>query len=87
MSQEARSAASPLRYISQANDLPLNAWGNFRKTAITKAQPVKGPLIVKTREGEYDLPAGWVGWIALDSGGYPYPIVAEEFDAMYEEAE
>lgn len=72
------------RYISQAGDLPLNRWRKYRKKVPVSAQPITGPLVVKTREGEYTLPADWRGWIALDSGGYPYPIVDEEFDAMYE---
>lgn len=79
------AAASTSRYISRAEDLPLNGWRTFRKLALTKAQPITGPCIVKTREGEYGLPADWRGWVALDSGGYPYPIAEEEFATIYEE--
>lgn len=55
----------------------------FRKTQLTQAVRISGPFRVRTREGWLDCPDGW---LALDSGGWPYPIDAEEFQRIYEAA-
>lgn len=61
----------------------------FRKTALTRASDeikLSEPLVVATKEGDYDLPVGWEGRIAVDSEGDPYPIAKSEFDNIYQEA-
>lgn len=60
------------------------AWRSYRKKVLTKMMPIDGPALVETREGPYTLPEGWKGFIALDSGNWPYPVVQEEADRMYE---
>jgi hypothetical protein len=60
-------------------------WGLYRKTTETLMTPAKGPLRCITKEGLYDLPAGWEGFIALDSEGYPYPVAASVQAARYEQ--
>lgn len=59
-------------------------WGTYRKAATTRAAFVRGPIVVKTREGS--LPA-FSSWVALDSEGWPYPIEVDAFAALYESAE
>lgn len=63
-------------------------WFLARKTALTPMLPVQaGPegIVVSTQEGDYPLPAGWEGYIAVDQAGFPYPIAADEFGATYEQ--
>lgn len=56
----------------------------YRKTALTRAVRIKGPFTVLTREGPLPCPDGY---LAVDAHGWPYPIAADEFAAIYEEAE
>lgn len=58
-------------------------WREFNKRVTTKAMRIAGPFTVDTREGT--LPCE-DGWLAIDAHGWPYPIAADEFDAIYEEA-
>ena len=60
----------------------LGSFRRFRKRVLTRAVRVDGPFKVKTLEGE--LSCG-DGWLCLDAHGNPYPVGADEFDAMYEE--
>lgn len=59
-------------------------WQQFKSTAVRYMRRIRGPAVVVTQEGEYELPDGWDGWIALDSAGFPYPITAEEQAKSYE---
>jgi hypothetical protein len=61
-------------------------WDEYRKIGTTRMWgPVAGPFTLETREGEYEsLPAGWKGFIALDTDGYPYPVEADEHARSYE---
>lgn len=61
----------------------------YRKVGTTTAAGVglTEPCVVVTKEGEYELPVGWEGHIAIDADGDPYPIEAGVFDATYEEVE
>lgn len=55
----------------------------FRKTALTRAARVPGPFVVETSEGPLRCEDGY---LAVDARGYPYPIAADEFEQIYEEA-
>lgn len=59
-------------------------WEEFVKITTTKAVRMDGYFEVWTREG---LMSCEDGWLALDSGGNPYPIAAEEFARIYRPAE
>lgn len=52
-----------------------------RKLALARMVRIAGPFLCKTREGELTCEDGY---LALDSGGWPYPIAKVEYDAMYE---
>ena len=58
-------------------------WPEWRKKVTTRATRIKGPFTVVTNEG---LLACKDGYLAVDSRGWPYPIDADEFAAIYEEA-
>uniref|UniRef100_A0A6M3JWI5 Uncharacterized protein n=1 Tax=viral metagenome TaxID=1070528 RepID=A0A6M3JWI5_9ZZZZ len=62
----------------------VKSWGDYKKKTITQVARIKGPFEVITREGKLMCPDGW---LALDTQGWPYPIAAEEFDAIYEKIE
>lgn len=59
----------------------------YRKTAVTNAV---GPVTLsrdsscQTKEGQYDLPAGWEGYFALDNDGDVYPVEKTVFESSYE---
>jgi hypothetical protein len=75
--------------VTAENVRRLWEFGQFKKTKLTEASPeikLGKELTVDTKEGEYNLPAGWEGRIAIDSEGDPYPIAKSEFDSIYEEA-
>lgn len=55
----------------------------YRKRVPVKAQRIDGSFTVQTREGTLTCDDGW---LAIDSQGWPYPIAADEFDAIYEPA-
>lgn len=69
------------------NNLPDGDWVQYRKVGTTRMAPVTGPCVVDTKEGEYRLPEGWQGFIALDSDGDPYPVAAEVHARTYERAD
>ena len=54
----------------------------YRKKTLTTAVRIEGPFIVYTREGQLSCKDGY---LAIDSGGFPYPIDREEFERIYEE--
>lgn len=72
--------------IYTRDNRPSGSWTEYRKKATTSMISVTGPFTVHTKEGKYDLPEGWQGFIALDSEGYPYPIDAREHKLSYERA-
>lgn len=59
-------------------------WGKYRKKVATSALRIDGPFIVETSEGDLTCQDGY---LAIDARGYPYPIAADEFELIYEEAE
>lgn len=59
------------------------ASGTFRKKVLTRAIRIVGSFTVETSEGPLFCEDGW---LALDARGYPYPIDAEEFYLIYEDA-
>lgn len=61
-----------------------DGWFLARKTALTPMLPAKGPVTVVTQEGDYELPDGWEGFVAVDQAGYPYPIERTEQANTYE---
>jgi hypothetical protein len=62
---------------------PTEDFGLYQKKQLTHAVRIAGPFSVETREGTLTCPDGW---LALDSGGWPYPIAADEFERIYEAA-
>ena len=67
--------------------LPEGTFTSHRKITATPMIPVRGPAIVVTEEGPYELPEGWRGYIAIGAGGHPYPVSQESYDATYEPVE
>lgn len=63
--------------------LPAEGWSNWRKTTATRMTPITGPCDVVTQEGPISVPDGWQGYLAIDSGGYPYPVAADVHAATY----
>lgn len=57
------------------------SWPEWRKVKTTRARRIDGPFEVETREGKLSCQDGW---LAVDSGGFPYPIDNEEFETIYE---
>lgn len=66
-------------------------WVRYRKRDTTPISPLielhERAMVVDTKEGEYKLPVGWRGRIALDADGDPYPIEESVFQRTYEPAE
>jgi hypothetical protein len=56
----------------------------YRKKTLTPALRIEGPFTVGTPEGDMFCQDGWLCW---DSRGYPYPVAADEFAAIYEPVE
>lgn len=54
---------------------PLDDWVPYWKLGATIMRRVSGPFKVKTREGWSTCQDGW---LAVDGGGWPYPIDADE---------
>lgn len=67
--------------------LPVEKMSLHRKTALTPMLFHRGPFVVITQEGEYNLPDGWRGYIAVDKEGHPYPISEENYNSSYEPVE
>jgi hypothetical protein len=73
------------RDIERMFDTPMGCnWQLWKKKQLTRAMRMRGPFTVETREGPLACPDGW---LAIDSQGWPYPIAADEFDAIYERVE
>ena len=62
---------------------PTDDFALYRKKHLTQAVRIEGRFRVETDEGPLECGDGY---LALDSRGYPYPIDAEEFAAIYEPA-
>jgi len=60
--------------------LSIEGWGFYQKARLTQARRVQGPFRVVTREGQIECQDGY---LAIDSGGYPYPIAKDEFERIY----
>jgi len=65
------------------SELPEVGWREFRKVGTTRIVRINGPFVTVTREGPLHCPDGW---LALDRGGWPYPIAADEHELIYEAA-
>ncbi len=59
------------------------SWPLYRKTALTHALRVDGEFTVQTSEGPLRCADGY---LCTDARGYPYPVAADEFALIYEEA-
>jgi hypothetical protein len=66
--------------------VPVGEMALYRKTALTPMFRCDGPFVVVTQEGEYTLPDGWEGFVAIDKAHYPYPIELTEHRETYEPA-
>lgn len=66
--------------VYSIDHLPDGDFELYSKTEPIEAIRLDGPFTVETREGRVTTDDGW---LALDSGGYPYPIAADEFDQVY----
>lgn len=67
--------------IPPLDELEQEGFRRFRKTRLTWAKRMEEPFEVETREGVLSCHDGW---LAVDSGGYPYPIASDEFAEIYE---
>jgi hypothetical protein len=64
-----------------------SSWALWRKRSLTNAihfGPLGRPHVIRTKEGDYQLPLGWEGYIAIDADGDPYPIEIGVFTQTYE---
>lgn len=68
------------------DSLPTDGWASWRKVQLTQMAPLTGPCEIVTQEGPVSVPDGWRGFLAIDSGGFPYPVAAEVHAATYERA-
>lgn len=71
-----RENASELSYVEMV------------KIGTTRLAPIQvgpAPLVIDTKEGEYALPVGWQGAIALDADGDPYPVAGDIIAKTYRE--
>ena len=76
--------SAPVTPHFERGNLPRpEAFRLYRKKTLTQAVRITGPFTVRTREGWLNCTDGW---LALDAGGWPYPIDAEEFQRIYEAA-
>jgi hypothetical protein len=66
------------------DNLPSGPWVEYRKVGTTRMVAITGPVTVETKEGEYPLPDGWQGFVALDTEGYPYPVDRAVHSRSYE---
>lgn len=74
-----------IRYSPDQLPIPVAAMALHRKTALTPMfGPITGPCTIETQEGDYNLPEGWRGMLAVDKAGYPYPIELGEYHQTYE---
>lgn len=69
--------------IITKDNLPIDGWSEYRKVPLTRMCRMHGPFTVQTREGPLTCPDGF---LAVDSGGWPYPIAADEHSRIYEPA-
>lgn len=69
--------------IYSRDNLPSDpaTWTGYRKKTVTRALRIEGPFTVLTAEGPLTMPDGY---LAIDSRGWPYPIDAREFEAIYD---
>jgi len=64
--------------------VPIEDMPHYRKIGTTPMWFHHGPFRVYTQEGDYTLPEGWRGYIAVDRAGHPYPIAEDEHATTYE---
>jgi hypothetical protein len=69
-----------MKKFTKRNVQCIPVWRCFRKIRLTKAIRINGSFKVETREGTLECKDGY---LALDSGGWPYPIDKEEFENIY----
>ncbi len=65
--------------FTRAN-LPKGEWRRYLKKTATPMVRMTGPFEVQTREGIITCEDGF---LACDSGGWPYPIAADEHARIY----
>lgn len=72
-------------YTKDHLPIPVSEMALHRKVTPTPMfGPVTGPFLVTTQEGDYKLPYGWRGMIAVDKAGYPYPVELFEYHETYQ---
>ncbi len=71
------------RFTKDNLPVPDSGWRCYRKKVTTMAIRIDGPFVVETSEGDLRCEDGYLG---IDARGYPYPIAADEFALIYEEA-
>jgi hypothetical protein len=73
-----------LRLYTRDN-LPAEGWAEYRKVTTTRMRRIDGPFSVRTRHR--GIVTCEDGYLAVDSGGWPYPIAADEHARIYAPAE
>lgn len=72
------------RYSPDQLPIPASQMALHRKTTLTPMfGPIDGPCVVETQEGDYELPSGWRGMLAVNENGFPYPIALESYHETY----
>jgi hypothetical protein len=66
--------------IYKKGNLPFGQWIRCMKKQATLMIRMDGPFTVETREGTLTCSDGW---LAIDSDGYPYPILNKVKEATY----
>jgi len=74
--------------VQSVKNVDPGKWKWFRKTTPTKMLPARGPCkIITVGNVPVSLPAGWEGFVAVDSEGFPYPVDGLVHADTYEETE
>jgi hypothetical protein len=68
------------RIFDRSNVAESGEFEEFVRIGTVKARRMTGPFTCVTLHGVTTCDDGW---LAVDSGGWPYPIAAAEFDRIY----
>lgn len=82
--EETDDDSLPTLTITPDNIEKFGPFHRYRKVALTRATPAKGPFICITLEGPIEVDSEFDGFVAVDAQGFPYPIAAEVMRSTYE---